>query len=97
MAGELERDLHHPDGQDLPVEQDETHGQVHGIAGDRADEAEWLLRQLVWEASVLIDLELPPIEDIPHLPKIAQDALPPVALVLKCPQEELDSGAHPWD
>jgi hypothetical protein len=82
MAGELERDLHHPDGQDLPVEQDETHG---------------LLRQLVWEASVLIDLELPPIEDIPHLPKIAQDALPPVALVLKCPQEELDSGAHPWD
>jgi hypothetical protein len=34
-------------------------------------------------ANVLIILGLLPIEDIPQLPKIAHDALPAVALVLK--------------
>jgi hypothetical protein len=46
---------------------------------------------------VLIDMGLIPIEDIPQLPKIAQDALSVAALVLKCLQEVLDSSVGPWD
>jgi hypothetical protein len=48
-------------------------------------------------ASVLIDLGLLPVEDIPQLPKTAQEVLPAVALILKCLQEALDSSAGPWD
>jgi hypothetical protein len=68
-----------------------------GIAYNRATKAERLSRQHVWVASVLIDLGLPPIGDIPRFLKTTQDALPVVALVLKCLQEVLDSGAGPWD
>jgi hypothetical protein len=46
---------------------------------------------------VLIDMGLIPIEDIPQLPKTAQDALSVAALVLKCLQEALDSSVSPWD
>jgi hypothetical protein len=84
--------LRHPRRCDLPEELDETRACMHGIASDRATEAGWLSRQLVWVVGVLFDLGLPPIEDIPRLPKIAQDALLEVALVLECLQEALDSG-----
>jgi hypothetical protein len=96
-AEELERHMRHPDGWNLPVELDETRARVHRIADDQVDEAGRLSRQLVPVAGVLIDLGLPSIVDIPRLPKIAQDALLVVALVLKCLQEMLDSGAGPWD
>jgi hypothetical protein len=43
--------------------------QVNEIVGDRATEAERLSRQLVRVANVLIDLGLPPIKEIPQLPK----------------------------
>jgi hypothetical protein len=62
------------------------HTRVYAIADDRAAEAGWLSRRLIRVASVLIDLGQPPIEDIPQLLKTAQDALPVVALVLKCLQ-----------
>jgi hypothetical protein len=48
-------------------------------------------------ADILINLGLPPIEDIPHLPKIVWDALTAVTLILECLQGALDSGAGPWD
>jgi hypothetical protein len=48
-------------------------------------------------AKVLIDLDLPSIEDIPCLPEMAQDALPVVDLVMERLQEALDSSVGPWD
>jgi hypothetical protein len=42
-------------------------------------------------ASVLINLSLLPIEDIPWLPKTAQEVLPAVTLILKLLQELWDS------
>jgi hypothetical protein len=97
LVKELERSLHHPDWRDMPVELDKTHAWVHGIADDRAAKAGRMLRRLVWVAGVLINLGLSPIDDIPQLLKIAQDALLSVILVLKCLQEALDSGVGPWD
>jgi hypothetical protein len=44
-------------------------------------------------AGLLIELGLSPVENIPQLPKTAQDALPVVTLVLKCLQEALESSA----
>jgi hypothetical protein len=44
LVEELERSLLHPDGRDLPMELDETHAWVHGIANDRANEARRLSR-----------------------------------------------------
>jgi hypothetical protein len=97
LAEELECGMRHPDGRDLLAELDETHARVRGIDDDRATEAGWLSRRLVWVTGILVDLGLPPIKDIPQLLKTAQDALPTVALVLKRLQEALDSSAGPWD
>jgi hypothetical protein len=47
-------------------------------------------------ADVLNDLGLPPIEGIHQLSKTTQEVLPAVTLILKHPQEALDSGAGPW-
>jgi hypothetical protein len=93
LAEDLERSLRHPNRNDLPMELDETHAWVCGIADDRAADVGRLSRQLVWVAGVLIDIGLPPIEGIPQLLKTTQDALPVVALVLKCLREALDSSA----
>jgi hypothetical protein len=97
LAEELECGLHHPHGRDLLVELDKTQAHVYWIADDRAAEVGLLSRRLVWVASVLIDLGLLPIEDIPYVLKTTQDALPMIVLVLKHLQEVLDSGAGPWD
>jgi hypothetical protein len=97
LAEELERVLPHPDACDLPVKLDEIHVRVHRIADDRAAKAGKLSRQLIQVAGVLIDMGLPPIEEISQLPKTTQDALLVVTLVLKHLQEALDSSAGPWD
>jgi hypothetical protein len=44
LAEELECGPYHPDGRELPVERDEIHVGVYGIAGDRATEVGRLLR-----------------------------------------------------
>jgi hypothetical protein len=67
LAEELERGLRRPDGRDMPAELDEASAWVHRVANDRATKAECLSRQLAWVTRVLIDLGLPPIEDIPWL------------------------------
>jgi hypothetical protein len=82
---------------DPPAELDETRTLVHAIVGDQAAEAGRLSRQLIWVAGLSIHLGLPSIEDIPQLPKTAQDALPSVSLVLKRMQEALDSDTGRWD
>jgi hypothetical protein len=97
MAEELERGLRRSDGHDLPTELYKVRTRANKIASDRATEAEQLSRNLVWVADILIDLGLPPIEDIPHLPKTIWDALAMIALALECLQGALDSGASPWD
>jgi hypothetical protein len=51
----------------------------------------------VWVADVLINLGLPPIKDIPQLPKVVWDTLTMVALILERLQGALDFGAGPWD
>jgi hypothetical protein len=96
LAEELERGLRRPDGCDLPVELDEVCTWVRRVVDDQAAEADHLLRQLAWVAKVLIYLGLPPIEDIPRLPQMAQDALPMVALVVEHLQEALDFDASTW-
>jgi hypothetical protein len=48
------------------------------------------------DTSVLVDLGLLPIKDIPQLPKIAPELQPTFALILKCLQEALASSADPW-
>jgi hypothetical protein len=70
---------------------------VDKIAIDRAAEAERLSHQVVQVAGVLIDLGLLPIEDIPQLPKTAEEVLPALTLMLKHLQEALDYGISPWD
>jgi hypothetical protein len=80
FVDELECGLHPPDGR---------------IIDDHAAEAERLSRQVAQVADILIDLGLLPIEDIPHLLKIAQEVLPVVALILKRLQEARDPGAGP--
>jgi hypothetical protein len=66
-------------------------------ADDRVAEAEWLLWQDVQVAGVLIDLGLLPIGDIPQHPKIVQEALLAVNIILKRLQEALASSGSPWD
>jgi hypothetical protein len=38
-----------------------------------------------------------PIQDIPQLPKSAQEVLSVVGLILECLQHALASGTGPWD
>jgi hypothetical protein len=48
-------------------------------------------------SSILVNLGMLPIHDIPQLPKSAQEVLPAVDLVLEHLQEPLAFGAGPWD
>jgi hypothetical protein len=52
---ELERGLRHSDRCNLPTKLYKAHARANEIAGNRATEVEWLSRQLVQVADVLID------------------------------------------
>jgi hypothetical protein len=67
----LEHGLHPPNGRDLSAELDKAHASVNRMTDDHVAEAEWLSRQVVQVASVLIDLGLLPVDDIPQRPKTA--------------------------
>jgi hypothetical protein len=54
------------------VELDKARASVNRTADDHAVEAERLSRQVVQVASILVDLGLLLVEDIPQLPKTAQ-------------------------
>jgi hypothetical protein len=97
LAEGLEHGLCPPNGRDLPAELDEAHTHVRRTTDDIAAEAEWLSRQVMQVAGVLIDLGLLPIEDVPQLPKIAREVLSVVDLILKRLQEALAFGDGPWD
>jgi hypothetical protein len=94
---ELERDLHPPDRRDLSVELDKARTSVNRMDDDRAADAERLSWQVVHVASIVVDLGMLPVEDIPQLPKTDEQVLSVVALILKHLQEVLDSGAIPWN
>jgi hypothetical protein len=94
---ELERDLHPSDRRDLSVELDKARTSVNRMDDDRAAEAERLSWQVVHVASIVVDLGMLPVEDIPQLPKTDEQVLSVVALILKHLQEVLDSGAIPWN
>jgi hypothetical protein len=97
LVEELEHDLHPTDGWELSVELDKARTCVDRIDGERATEAEQLSQWVMRISSVLVDLGLRPIQDIPQLSKSAQEVLPAVDLTFKRLQEALASGAGPWD
>jgi hypothetical protein len=97
LAEELEHSTHPSDGWDLSVKLDKARDHVDRIDDERAIEAEQLLQWVMRISSVLVDLGLLPIQDIPQLPKSAQKVLPVIDLILKRFQEALASGASPWD
>jgi hypothetical protein len=66
------------------VELDKARASVNRTSDDHAVEAERLSRQVVQVASILVDLGLLLVEDIPQLPKTAQRVLLAVTLILKC-------------
>jgi hypothetical protein len=85
LVEDLERGLHPPHRQDLPAELDEARACVGRTTTDDR------------MAGVLDDLGQLPIEDIPQLPKIAQEVLLVVNLILKHLQETLASSTGLWD
>jgi hypothetical protein len=97
LVEELEHDLHHLEGRDLPLELYKARAWANEIADNRVGKVERQSRKLVQVAGVLINLGLPPIEDIPQLPKIVWDTLVAVALILEHLQGALDSGTGLWN
>jgi hypothetical protein len=97
LVEELEHDLHHLEGRDQPLELYKACAWANEIADNRVAKVERQSRQLVQVAGVLINLGLPPIEDIPQLPKIVWDTLVAVALILEHLQGALDSGTGLWN
>jgi hypothetical protein len=67
-----------------------------GIKDEHAVEAV-SLSWLVMEISIaLIDLWVLPFQDIPRLPKLAQEVLASVGLISESLREEHASGTGPW-
>jgi hypothetical protein len=65
----LDRGLHPSDELDLPVEMDKTRARVDRIDSNCVAEAEQLLLQVMRISSILVILDMLPIQDIPQLPK----------------------------
>jgi hypothetical protein len=83
LAEEQACGLHPHDGRDLAVELEGIHARVDKIRGEHATEARQL-SQLVMEISnALADLGMLPIQDIPQLPKSAQEAWTATGLLLE--------------
>jgi hypothetical protein len=75
---------------------EELHKRLAEVEGERVIEAV-KLSQLVREISdALVNLGVIPIWDIPQHPKLAQDVLTAVGLVLERLREEHASSVDPW-
>jgi hypothetical protein len=84
MAEEQARVLCSFNVQDLPVELEDLRVRVAGVQ-DEHDAKDGELLALVVEASnALVDLGILPIPDIPQFPKMAQDVLTAVGVILEC-------------
>jgi hypothetical protein len=93
----LQGGLHPNNGRDLSTELDKPHMRVDRIDGERTAKTEQLSQRVVRISSILVNLGLLPIQDIPQLPKSAWEVLPVVDLILKRLQEALASYTGPWD
>jgi hypothetical protein len=67
----LDRGLHPSDELDLPAEMDKTQARVDRIDSNYVTEAEQLLLQVMRISSILVIMDMLPIQDIPQLPKSA--------------------------
>jgi hypothetical protein len=97
LAEELECGLHPTNGRDLSTEMDKARARVARIDGERAAEAKQLSQRVMRISNVLVNLGQLPVQDIPQLPKSAQEVMPMVDLLLKHLQEALTSSASLWD
>jgi hypothetical protein len=70
---------------------------VDGIGGERVAKARQLLQLVVGFSITLADLGMLPIQDIPHIPKSAQEVLMVASLLLEHLWEAQAFGAGPWD
>jgi hypothetical protein len=75
LAEEQAQSLYPFDRWDLPAELEEFHVCVAGDADECATKAGKLSMLVVGISNALVDLGMLPIQDIPQLPKMAQDVL----------------------
>jgi hypothetical protein len=68
---------------DLPAELEELHARVARVVDDRTTEARKLSMMVMGISNVLVDLRILPIQDIAQLPKMAQEVLAAVGLILE--------------
>jgi hypothetical protein len=87
--------LHSFDGRDLLAVLEELHVRVAGVEDERATEAGKLSKMVMEISNSLGDLGTLPIQDIPQLPKLAQEVLTATALILENVQEEHAPSAGP--
>jgi hypothetical protein len=71
-----------------------THGKDRRERAAEAKQLSWRVMQIFGDQ---VDLGMMSIQDIPQLPKWAQEVMSVVDLALKCLQKALASGAGPWD
>jgi hypothetical protein len=97
LVEEQVRVIHPHDGRDLSAELEGIRACVDGIGGERATEAGQLSRLVMEISNVLADLGMLLVQDIPQLPKLAQEALTVVGLFLERLREVQASDVGPWD
>jgi hypothetical protein len=97
LVEEQAQSLHFFDGRDLSTELEELRERVAGVDSECATEAMALSRSVMGIFDVLVDLGTFPIRDIPEHPKLAQDVLMVVGLLLECLWQEHASDIGSWD
>jgi hypothetical protein len=84
LAEAQARGLYPYDGRDLPTELVELHERVARVEEEHVTKAK-KLAALVGEASkALVDLSLPPIREILHVPREAREVLKVAGVILEC-------------
>jgi hypothetical protein len=97
LTEEQARDQHSFDVRDLPVELEEHRARVGRIEDECAIKAGKTLKLVMEISNALVDEGKLPIQDIPQLPKLAQEVLAAIELILERLREEQASEADPWD
>jgi hypothetical protein len=97
LVEEQARSLHHDHGQDLSTALEGIQPCVDEIEGECAAKAGQLTQLVMGISNALTNLGMLPVQDIPHLPKLAQEVLAATGLLLECLREAQTSDAGPWD
>jgi hypothetical protein len=95
LAEEQECGLHSFDGQDVSTELEEIHVCVARVEDECAAEVRKLSKLVMEISNSLVGAGTLPIQDIPHLPKTAQEVLAATGLILEHLREEHATGASP--